>query len=183
MRGPNKPKSLLPSTPDGSPQPAVVEGQKTRKRASTVPSIQRRLHVWAPQQQKQKKYQQRQERVAVAAAASPTSSASSPGSASLGYPPLSESEASPITPHSSFGSRHSTGASFPASPRVLVQDFSANTRPEMLCHVSEDNRYGQGGEHGVAVATEDMAAGVGTYGQEVFPDLSLRLSFENRKTF
>jgi hypothetical protein len=180
MRGPNKPKPPLSSTPDGSPQPAVAEGQKTRKRASTMPSVQRRLHIWGQQQQKQK-----QEQAVIVAAASPASSASSPGSGSMGYPPLSESDASPMTPHSSLGSRHSTGASFPASPRVLVQDFSANTRPGILSHVNEGNRYGQGGDHDHdgAVATEGMVAGAGTYGQDVFPDLRLRLSFENPKTF
>jgi hypothetical protein len=190
MRGPNKPKPPVPSMPDGSPQPAVVEGQKTRKRASTMPIVQRRLHIWGQQQQqqqqqKEKQCQQQREQPAVtaAAAASPASSASSPGSGSLGYPPLSESDASPTPPHSSLGSRHSTGVSFPASPRVLVQDFSANTRPGVLSHVSEGNRYGQGGDHDGAVATEGIVAGVGTYGQDVFPDLSLRLSFENPKTF
>ena len=162
---------------DGFPQPAFAEGQKTRKRASTMPSVQRRLHIWGQQQHKQKQCQQQQEQAAVAAAASPASSASSPGSGSLGYPPLSESDASPMTPH------NSTGASFPASPRVFVQDFSANTRPGVLSHVSEGSRYGQGGDHDGAVATEGMVAAVGTYGQDVYPDLSLRMSFENTKTF
>lgn len=192
MRGPNKPKNPLPSMPDGSPQPAVVEGQKTRKRASTMPTVQRRgLQIWGQQQQnlqKQKQSEQQQGHVVVAAAAaaaaaSPASPASSAGSGSLGYPPLSESEASPMTPHSSLESRHSTGVSFPASPRVFVQDFSANTQPAVLNHVSEGNRYDQDGHHAGAVATEGMVAGVGTYGQDVFPDLSLRLSFENPKTF
>jgi hypothetical protein len=186
MRGPNKPKPSLPSMPDGSPQPAVVEGQKPRKRASTMPTVQRRgLQIWGQQQQKQRQSQQQQEQAVVAAvaAASPASSASSAGSGSLGYPPLSESEASPMTPHSSLDSRHSTGVSFPTSPRAFVQDFSANTRPGVLSHVSEGNRYGQGGDHDGAVVTEGMVAGVGTYGQDVFPDLSSRLSFENSKTF
>ena len=187
MRGPNKPKHPLPSMPDGPPQPAVMEGQKTRKRASTMPTVHRRgLQIWGQQQQKQKQSQQQQEQAAVAAAAaSPASSASSPGSGSLGYPPLSESEASPMTPHSSLDSHHSTGVSFPASPRAFVQDFSANTRPGVMSHVSdvsEGNRYDQGRDHNGAVATDGMVAGVGTYGQDVFPDLSLRLSF-NPKTF
>jgi hypothetical protein len=183
MRGPNKPKLPLPSMLDGPPRP-VVEGQKTRKRASTMPTVQRRgLQICGQQQHKQKQSQQQQEQAAVAVA-SPASSASSAGSGSLGYPPLSESEASPMTPHSSLDSRHSTGVSFPASPRVFVQDYSANTRPRVLSHVSEGNRYGQGGEHDGAVATEGMVAGVGTYGQDVFPEFSLRLSsFENPKTF
>jgi len=185
MRGPNKPKL---SMPDGSPPPAFAEGQKTRKRASTMPTVQRRgFQIWGQQQrQQQKQCQQEQEQAAVAAAAaaaSPASPASSAGSGSLGYLPLSESEASPMTPHSSLDGRHSTGVSFPASPRVLVQDFSASTRPGALSHVNEGNRYGQGGDHDGAVATEGMVAGVGTYGQDVFPDLSLRLSFENPKTF
>src|SRR6266849_2346200 len=129
MRGPNKPKPPLLSVRDGSPQPAVAEGQKTRKRASTMPTVQRRLQIWGPQQQQQQqKHKQQQEQAVVAAAAaaaaaaaSPASSASSAGSGSLGYPPLSESDASPMTPHSSLDRRHSTGVSFPASPRVLVQ--------------------------------------------------------------
>jgi hypothetical protein len=187
MRGPNKPKHPLPSMPDGSSQPTVVEGQKPRKRASTLPTVQRRgLHIWGQQQQKQKQSQLHREQAVVAAtAASPASSASSAGSGSLGYPPLSESEASPMTPHSSLDGRHSTGVSFPASPRVFVQDYSANTRPGALSHVSEGYRYDQGSDHDGAVATEGMVAGVDTYGQDVFPDLNsgLRLSFENPKTF
>ena len=188
MRGPNKPKPPFPSmSPDGSPT-AVSEGQKTRKRASTMPSVQRRMQIWGQQQQQQKQKQQEQAVVTAAAAAtvaSPASSASSAGSGSLGYQPLSESEASPVTPHSSLDGRHSTGVSFPTSPRVLVQDFSANTRPGLLSHVSKGNRYG---DHDDAVAIEGMVAGVGTYGQDVLPvpDLSLRLAFENHenpKTF
>jgi len=35
-----------------------------------MPSIQRQLHVWAPQQQKQKQHQQQQVQAAVAAAES-----------------------------------------------------------------------------------------------------------------
>jgi hypothetical protein len=191
MRGPNKPKPPLPS--DGPPQPAVAEGQKTRKRASTMPTVQRRgVHIWGQQQrqqhQKERQSQQQQEQTvltsaaAAAAAASPASSASSAGSGSLGYLPLSESEASPMTPHSSLDSRHSAGVSFPASPRVFVQDYSANTRPGVPSDAREDNRYDQGGNHD-GVATEGMVPGMGTYGQDVFPDLSVRLSFENPKTF
>lgn len=88
-----------------------------------------------------------------------------------------------MTPHSSLDGRHSTGVSFPASPRTFVQDFSTSTRPGVLSHVNEGNRYDQGGDHDGVVATEGMAAGVGAYGQDVFPDLNLRLSFENPKTF
>jgi hypothetical protein len=181
MRGPNKPKPPLPSMPDRPPQPAVVEGQKTRKRASTMPTVQRRgLQIWSHQQQKQKQSQQQLEQAVIAAAAaSPAPSASSAGSGSLGYPPLSESEASPMTPHSSLDSRHSTGVCFPTSPRVFGQDFPSNTRPGVLNHVSEGNIYGEGDDHDGAVAPEGMVA----YGQDVFPDLSLRLSFENPKTF
>ena len=184
MRGPNKPKPLLLSMPDGSSQPAVAEGQKTRKRASTMPTVQGRMQIRGQQrqqQQKQKQSQRLQEHsvvaTATAAAASPALSASSAGSGSLGYALLSESESSPMTPHSSLDSRHSTCISFPASPRI---DFFANTRPGVLSHVSEGNRYGQGGNHD-GVATEDMVAGVGTYGQDVFPDLSF--TFEDPKTF
>ncbi len=162
MRGPNRPKPPLSPLPDGSPQPAVAEGQKVRKRASTMPTIPRRgLQIWGQQQrqqhQKQKQSQQQQEQgkgvvaaaASAAAAASPASSASSAGSESLGYPPLSESEAPPMTPHSSLDSRHPVGVSFLASPRVLVQDFSANTQPRPLSHVSEGIRdsYGLGDNH------------------------------------
>jgi hypothetical protein len=184
MRGPNKPKLPLPPLPDGSPQPAVAEEQKTRKRASTLPTVQRRgLQVWDHQQrhlqEKQKQRQQQHEHgVIAAAAASPASSASSAGSGSLGYPPLSESEASPMTPHSSLDSHRST-VSFPASPRVLVQDFSANTQSRVLSHINESNNYEN--DHEDAVATEGMVAGA--YGQEVLSDLRLRLSFENTETF
>ena len=189
MRGPNKPKPPLPSMPDRSPQPAVVEGQKTRKRASTMPTVQRRGLIWSQQQQQQqqKPSQQQLEQAviaaAAAAAASPAPSASSAGSGSLGYPPLSESEASPMTPHSSLDSRHSIGVCFPVSPRVFVQDFPSNARPGVLNHVSEGNIYGEVDDHDGAVATQGMIAGVGTYRQDAFPDLSSRLSFENPKTF
>lgn len=196
MRGPNKPKPPLPLMPEGSLQAAVAEGQRTRRRASTLPTTQRRgPQMWGQQQrqqqQKQRQGQQQQEQTVVAAvaasaaaaAASPASSASSAGSGSMGYLPLSESEASPMTPHSSLDGRHSTGVSFPASPGVLVQDYSTNTRPGVLNHVSEGNSYGQSGDHDGAGATEGMVAGVSSYGQDVFPDLSMRLSFDNPKTF
>ena len=88
-----------------------------------------------------------------------------------------------MTPHSSLDSRHSTGVCFPASPRVFVQDFASNARPGVLNHISESNIYGEGDDHDGSVATEGMIAGVGSYGQDVFPDLSMRLSFENPKTF
>jgi hypothetical protein len=190
MRGPNKPKPLL-SMPDGSPQFAVAEGQKPRKRAFTMPT-QRRLQIWdqqqsrQQQQQKQKQSPSQQQKgqaviAAAAAAASPASPASSAGSGSLGYPPLSESEASPMTAHSSLDSRHSSGISFPASPPVFAQDFCANTRPRVLSHVSEGSRYGQGGDHDGVGATESMVAGLGTYWQDVFPDLSL--PHDNPPTF
>lgn len=184
--------------PEGSLHPAVAEGQRTRRRASTLPTTQRReLQMWGQQQrqqqQKQKQQQQHQQQqeqtvvaavvASTAAAASPASSASSAGSGSMGYLPLSESEASPMTPHSSLDGRHSTGVSFPASPGVLVQDYSANTRPGVMSHVSEGNRYGHGGDHDGAGAAEGMVAGMSSYGQDVFPDLSMRLSFENPKTF
>jgi hypothetical protein len=183
MRGPNKPKPPLFSMPDGSPS-TVAEGHKTRKRASTMPTaVQRRLQILGQQQQqqRQKQSQRQQEQAvvaAVAAAASPASPASSAGSGSLGYPLLSESEGSPMTPHSSLDNRHSTGVSFPAPSRILVQDCSTNTRPG----VSEGNRYGQGGDYDGVVATEGMVAGMSYGGLDVFPDLSLRLSFENSKT-
>lgn len=187
MRGPNKPKPLL-SMPDGSSQLAVAEGQKTRKRAFTMPT-QHRLQIWDQQQRQQQQQkrkqspsqQQKGQAVIAAAAAAPASPASSTGSGSLGYPPLSESEASPMTAHSSLDSRHSSGISFPSSPPVFAQDFSANTRPRVLSHVSEGSRYGQSGDHDGVGARESMAAGLGAYWQDVFPDLSL--PFDNPPTF
>ena len=165
---------------DGPSQLTVAEAQKTRKRASTMPTVQRRgSHIWGQQQKQNQQQEQAVVTAVAAAAASPASSASSVGSGSLRYPPLSESETSPMTPHSALDSRPSTGVSFPASARVLVQDFSANA----LSRVSEGNKYGQGGDYDHAVATQGMVAGVGTYGQDVFPDLSMRLSLENSKTF
>jgi hypothetical protein len=126
------------------------------------------LQIWSQQRHKRSSQQLEQ---SVVAAASPASSASS-GSGSMRYLPLSESEASPMTPHSSLDSRHSAGVSFPASPRVLIQDPPANTRPG-VGHVSEGNSYGDDG----AVA-EGMLAGA--YGQDIFPDS--RKSFESTKT-
>ena len=100
--------------PDGSPKPAVAEKQKPRKRASTMPTVQRRMQIWdQQQQQRQKQSYQHQEPAVIAASVAAASPASSAGSGSMGYPPLSESEASPMTPHSSLDSRHSTGVSFP----------------------------------------------------------------------
>jgi len=176
MRGPNKPKPPLSPLLDGSPQPAAAEGQRPRRRASTMPSVPRRgPQLWGLPQQRQRQGQQQQHEQGIAAAASPASSASSAGSESLGYPPLSESEASPMTPHSLLDGRHSAGISFPASPPVPTQDFSANTRPGVLGHVSEGHSYGD--ER--AVATEGMVAGA--YGQDVFPDF--RRSLESTKTY
>jgi hypothetical protein len=164
MRGPNKPKAPLPPLPDGSPPPAVAEGQKARKRASTMPTVPRRgLQMWGPAQHRpqQKERQVQQQEQGIVAAASPASSASSAGSGSLRYPPLSESEASPMTPHSSLDGRHSAGISFPSSPRVVIQDPSANMRPGVLGHVNEGNSYGDDGTGGMVA---------GAYGHDIFPD-------------
>ncbi|KAI9436886.1 hypothetical protein H4582DRAFT_364901 [Lactarius indigo] len=79
MRGPNKPKPPLTPLPDGS-HPAAAVGQKTRKRASTMPSAHHRSpQIWGPQQH----HKQQQEH----GTAAPTSPASSVGSGSLGQPP------------------------------------------------------------------------------------------------
>ena len=66
-----------------------------------------------------------------------------------------------MTPHSSLG-RRSASASFPASPRILLQDFTPNMRPGVLSHVSEGNGYV---DEGVL-----YSKGVsGAYGQDMFP--------------
>ena len=178
MRGPNKPKPPLLPLPDGSPPPPAAEGQRTRRRASTMPSAsasRRGLQVWGQQQQQQQRRLSQQQERGVVAAASPASSASSAGSGSRGFPPLSESEASPMTPHSLLDSRPSSGPSFPASPRVFIQHYSANMRSGMLGHVSEGNGYGDD----VMGGTEGMVAGV--YGQDIFSDS--RRSFESKSPF
>jgi hypothetical protein len=177
MRGPNKPKSHPLPHSDGS-QPAAAEGQKTRRRAATMPSAPRRGSVIWGQQQRHKQHQQHHQGGVVSAAmgmaaASPASPASSVGSGSLGYHPLSESEASPMTPHSSLDSRRASGAGFPASPRILVQDFSATSRPGLLGHVNGGNGYEGDG----AVAAEGMVPGV--YRHDIPPDV--RMSYEGTK--
>ena len=177
MRGPNKPKPPLLPLPDGSPPPPPAEGQKTRRRASTMPSAsapRRGLQVWGQQQRQQQKHSQQQEQ-GVVAAASPASSASSAGSGSRGFPPLSESEASPMTPHSLLDSRHSSGPSYPGSPRVFIQHYSTNMGSGMVGHVSEGNGYGDDGVGG----TEGMVAGV--YGQDISSDS--RRSFDSKSPF
>ncbi|KAH9959712.1 hypothetical protein BJV74DRAFT_890987 [Russula compacta] len=165
MRGPNKPKATLP---DGS-QPPAAEGQKTRKRASTMPSALRRGLQISAQQQRQRQPQEQG-----VAAASPASPASSAGSGSLCFPLMSESEASPMTPHSSVDVRHPPGVGFPTSPRILVQDYAAMMRPGLLGHVSESNGYEEDGP----VATDGIVAGV--YGQDI--SLDLRTPYESTKT-
>ena len=80
-----------------------------------------------------------------------------------------------MTPHSSLDVRHPHCAGFPASPRILVQDFAATMRPELLGHVSESNGYEEDG----VVATDGIAAGV--YGQDI--SLDLRMPFESTKLF
>ena len=177
MRGPNKPKPPPPLLPDGL-QPAAAEGQKTRRRASTMPSAPRRGSLIWGQQQKHKQNPQLQDVVVVAgvAAAPPASPASSAGSGSLGYPPLSESEASPMTPHSSLGSRRPSGVGFPASPPAHVQDFSVTTRSGVLSHVSGGNGYEEDG----AMPVDGVVAGPGAYGQDILPDV--RMSFESAKS-
>jgi hypothetical protein len=176
MRGPNKPKPPPAPLPDGSQPPAAAEAQKARRRASTMPSAPRQGSLIWGQQQQQQKHKQNQHRhqgiVTVAAAASPASPASSAGSGSFGYPPPSESEASPMTPHSSLGSRRPSAVGFSTSPQVLVHDSSAaTTRPGVLSHVSG---YG---DDSVAAAEGMVTAGV--YAQDILPDMRLR--FESPK--
>jgi hypothetical protein len=165
MRGPNKPKPPLPALV-GSPRSAATEGQKTRKRASTMPSgpPRRGMQMW-----NQQRVSRGQQQEVIAAAASPASPASSAGSGSLVFQHLSESEASPMTPHSSLG-RRSASASFPASPRILLQDITANMRPGALNHVS--NSYVDEG----ALYSKGMVSGA--YGQDMFPG-ELGKSFES----
>jgi Fungal Zn(2)-Cys(6) binuclear cluster domain len=174
MRGPNKPKPLPPPLA-GISQLPVAGGKKTRKRASTMPTATRSAsQIWAhhqnrqPRQQQQKQSTSNQEQ-GIATASSPASSA---GSGSLKYPLLSESEASPMTPHSSIDSRHPSGA-FPPSPRVFMHDFSAAMRTD-VGHVCEGNNY----HDGAAATTGGVLTGA--YGQDIFRDV--RMSLDNTKT-
>ncbi len=157
MRGPNKPKPPLTPLPDGS-QPAAAAGQKMRKRASTMPSAPHRSpQIWGPQQY----HKQQQER----GVAAPTSPASSVGSGSLGYPPPSESEASPMTPpHSSLDSRQLSVpvVGFSAPQRVLVQDFPTTAQRRAQARGSEGSSHDDAG----AATTRGVLAGV--FGQDVF---------------
>jgi hypothetical protein len=156
MRGPNKPKPPLHPLSDGS-QPAAA-GQKTRQRASTMPSAPHRSsQIWRPQSQ----HKEQQEH----GDATPTSPASSVGSGSLRYPPPSESEASPITPpHSSLDChQHSVPVvGFSAPQRVLVQDFPTSAQRRAQARVSEDSSHDDAG----AATTRGVLAGV--FGQDIF---------------
>lgn len=76
-----------------------------------------------------------------------------------------------MTPHSLLD-RHSANASFPASPRILLQDFTASMRPGVLSHVSEGNGYGDDG----ALYSKGMVTGA--YGQDMFSG-ELGKSFES----
>ncbi|KAH9963605.1 hypothetical protein BC827DRAFT_1266377 [Russula dissimulans] len=179
MRGPNKPKPPSSLLQDGT-QPAAAEGQKTRRRASTMPSAPRRgLQMWGPQQQQRQKqgrqHQQHEHGTAASASASPASPASSAGSGSLGYAPLSESEASPMTPHSSVdNNRQPPRVGFPASSHVMVQDFLSTARPGGLSHVGGGNGYADDS----GLSSEGIVPGV--YGQpDMFPDM--RMSFKSPK--
>ena len=158
MRGPNKPKPPLPPFPGGS-QPAAA-GSKTRKRASTMPSAPPRTsQIWGPQPQ----YNEQQEH----GVATPTSPASSVGSGSFRYPPLSESEASPVTPpHSSLDYRqHSVPVvGFSAPQRIRVEDFPTTAQRRAQAHVSECSNH-DSDDAGV-VATRGVLAGV--FGQDMF---------------
>jgi hypothetical protein len=169
MRGPNKPKPL----PSPSSQPAAAGGHKTRKRASTMPtSPLSGSHMWVhhrkQQQQQQNRQQNRHQEQGIPTAASPASSA---GSGSLGYPPPSESEASPMTPHSSLDGRH-PGQGFPQSPRVFIHDLSAATQVG-VGHVGEGNNYDDGAANTGGVIT-------GVYGQDVFR--AVGMSLDSTKT-
>lgn len=156
MRGPNKPKNPHPPLPDGS-QPAVA-GQKTRKRASTMPSAPHRSsHIWEPQPQHKE-----QQEYGVAASTSPASSVGS-GSLSLHYPPLSDSEAPPMTPPlSSLDSRQHPVpvAGFSAPQRVLVFPTTAQRRAQ--------SRVSQVCSHGDAGAATTTGVSAGVFGQDIF---------------
>ncbi|KAI0249450.1 hypothetical protein BJV78DRAFT_1227413 [Lactifluus subvellereus] len=174
MRGPNKPKPLPPPLA-GRLQPSAAGGQKTRKRASTIPTATHSApQIWAHHQNQQQRQQQQQKQPTshqeqgIAAASSPASSA---GSGSLGYPPLSESDASPMTPHSSLDSRHPSGV-LPPSPRIFIHDFSAATRTD-VGHLREGNNYDDGAATTGGVLT-------GAYGQDIFRDVTM--SLDNTKT-
>jgi hypothetical protein len=168
MRGPNKPKPL----PSPS-QPATTGSHKARKRASTMPTALRSgPQMWVHHQKQQQ--QNRHQEHGIPAAASP---ASSVGSGSLGYPQLSESEASPMTPHRSLDrdSRQSqpTGVVFPQSPRAFMHDFSAATTQTDVGRIGESNDY-----DGDAANTGGVLTGV--YGQDIFR--AVRMSLDSTKT-
>lgn len=153
MRGPNKPKPHTP-LPDGS-LPATALGQKTRKRASTMPSAPHRS--WGHQQNERQEH-------GVAAPTSPASE-SSVGSGSLVYPPASESETSPMTPpHSSLDCRQFPVpvVDFSTPQRVLVQDFP--TTP----HRRAQARVGDGSGHDDAGAATTRGVLTGVFGQDIF---------------
>lgn len=77
-----------------------------------------------------------------------------------------------MTPHS-LVDRHSASASFPTSPRVLIQD-SANMRPGVLSHISEVNSYGDDGP----VFMKGVISGAyGQESQDMFP-AGLRKPFD-----
>jgi hypothetical protein len=157
MRGPNKPKSLHTPLLEGS-QPDTAVGQKTRKRASTMPSAPHRSsQIWGHQKNEQQEH----------GIAAPTSPASESSAGSLVYPPLaaSESDASPITPpHSSLDTRQLPVplVDFSAPQRVLIQNFPTTAHRGAQARVSEGSDHDYAG----AAATRGVLAGV--FGQDIF---------------
>jgi hypothetical protein len=135
MRGPNKPKSLHTPLLEGS-QPDTAVGQKTRKRASTMPSAPHRSsQIWGHQKNEQQEH----------GIATPTSPASESSAGSLAYPPASESEALPMTPpQCSLDGRHLSVpvVGFSAPKRVLVQDFQTAAHRRAQACVSESSSSG-----------------------------------------
>lgn len=111
-------RSPQPTPLDGSPQPLATEGQKGRRRASTLPSVPRRgMHMW---EQQNRAHQPQHKEQGVVAAASPAWSANS---GSLGvHHPLSEFEAPPMTPYN-LVDRHSASESPSASSCILLQEL------------------------------------------------------------
>lgn len=156
MRGPNKPKPSHTPLPEG-PQPSTAVGQKTRKRASTMPSAPHRSsQIWGHQQNEQREY-----------GASPTSPASESSVGSLVYPSASQCEALPMTPpQCSLDGRQISVpvVGFSAPQRVLVQDFQTTTHRRTQARGSESSASGH--DDVDAAATKGVLTGA--FGQDIF---------------
>lgn len=156
MRGPNKPKPSHTPLPEGS-QPATAVGQKTRKRASTMPSAPHRgSQIWRHQQNEQQEH-----------VATPTSPASESSVGSLMYPSASQCEALSMTPPQCSLDGHHLSVpvvGFSAPQRVLVQDFATTAHRRAQARVGESSASG----HDDAGAASTRGVLTGVFGQDIF---------------